>query len=162
VSARRAAGQTGPERRQRDRSGKDQRHHAREAAVQMLYQWEIGRQSIPEVTQSYWTSGLPDHSALPDDLRQFATMLTHGVVSSLGEIDPMLAEAAVNWRLERMAVMDRIVLRLAVYELLRQPETPARVIINEALELARTFSSDEAVPFVNGVLDSIRRRLERA
>ena len=73
----------------------------------------------------------------------------------------MIAEAAEHWRIERMNVLDRLILRLAVYEFLHEPDTPATVIINEALELARTFSGDEAVRFINGVLDAIRRRLER-
>jgi N utilization substance protein B len=98
---------------------------------------------------------------LSDELRQFATTLTNGVAATVEQLDPMIAEAAQNWRLERMAVMDRIILRLAVYEFLHQPETPARVIINEALELARTFSTDDAVRFINGMLDGIRRTLAR-
>ena len=73
----------------------------------------------------------------------------------------MIAEAAEHWRIERMAVLDRLVLRLAVYEFLHEADTPAKVIINEALELARTFSTDEAVKFINGILDAIRRRLQR-
>lgn len=127
----------------------------------MLYQWEVGKQSTHEVMQSYWTPGLASDAPLSDDLRQFATVLTTGVASAVEQLDPMIAEAAVNWRLERMAVMDRNILRLAVYEFLHQRETPGRVIINEALELARTFSTDDAVRFINGILDGIRRTLER-
>jgi N utilization substance protein B len=73
----------------------------------------------------------------------------------------MIAEAADNWRIERMNVMDRLVLRLAVYEFLYERGTPAKVIINEALELARTYSADDSVRFINGILDAVRRRLER-
>jgi N utilization substance protein B len=149
------------ERRADERPRKESRHQAREAAVQMLYQWEIGKVSMLEVMQTYWMPGLSDDQPLSDDLRQFATKLTNGVAATVDQIDPMIAEAAENWRIERMAVMDRIILRLAVYEFLHQPETPARVIINEALELARTFSTDEAVRFINGILDSIRRTLAR-
>ena len=92
----------------------------------------------------------------------FATALAEGVAAHVAELDPLISEAAAHWRLERMNVVDRLVMRLAVYEFLHERDTPATVIINEALELARAFSSDEAVPFVNGVLDGIRRRLERA
>ena len=74
----------------------------------------------------------------------------------------MLTAHAQNWRVERMAVIDRLVLRLAVYEMLTEPETPAKVIINEAIELARSFSGDEAVGFVNGVLDAVRKELRRS
>ena len=77
------------------------------------------------------------------------------------EIDAILTAHAQNWRVERMAVIDRLVLRLAIYEMLAEAETPARVIINEALELARTYSGDEAVGFVNGVLDAVRKELNR-
>jgi N utilization substance protein B len=91
----------------------------------------------------------------------FATTLANCVAASIQELDPLIVEAAEHWRLERMAVMDRLILRLAVYEFLHQKGTPAKVIINEALELARTFSTDEAVKFINGILDGIRRTLER-
>lgn len=152
---------TQTERRQDDRPRRESRHQAREAAVQMLYQWEIGRQSMLEVMQTYWAGGFSEAEPLSDPLRQFATELTNGVAATVEQIDPMIAQAAENWRIERMAVMDRIILRLAVYEFLHQPETPGRVIINEALELARTFSTDEAVRFINGLLDGIRRTLGR-
>ena len=98
---------------------------------------------------------------LPPDVARFAGALAEGVVEHVEELDPLISEAAVHWRLERMNVLDRLVLRLAVYEFLYQKDTPGSVIINEALELARSFSSEEAVPFVNGILDGIRRRLER-
>jgi transcription antitermination protein NusB len=147
--------------RRTDAPRRESRHQAREAAVQMLYQWEVGKQSMLEVMQTYWTPGLTADAPISDDLRQFASTLTNGVAATVEQLDPIIAEAAQNWRLERMAVMDRIVLRLAVYEFLHQPETPARVVINEALELARTFSTDEAVRFINGMLDGIRRTLAR-
>ena len=110
------------------------RRRAREAALQMLYQAEVGRSSAGDAMATYWP---------------------------LTDIDARLATHARNWRVERMAVIDRLVLRLAVYELLASPETPAKVIINEAIELARTFSGDEAVAFVNGVLDAVRKDLGR-
>ena len=73
------------------------------------------------------------------------------------DIDAILTAHAQNWRVERMAVIDRLVLRLAIYELLAEADTPARVVINEALELARTYPGDEAVGFVNGILDAVRK-----
>lgn len=151
----------GAERRTAERPRRESRHAAREAAVQMLYQWEIGKLSMLEVMSTYWTAGLAADEPLSGELRQFATTLTNGVAASLDRIDPLIAEAAEHWRIERMAVMDRIILRLAVYEFLEQPDTPARVVINEALELARTFSTDQAVRFINGILDGIRRTLQR-
>ena len=149
------------ERRLEERPRRESRHAAREAAVQMLYQWEVGKLSMPEVMSTYWTPGLTSDEPLGDQLREFASALANGVAASLERIDPLIAEAAEHWRIERMAVMDRIILRLAVYEFLDQPDTPGRVVINEALELARTFSTDDAVRFINGILDGIRRRLAR-
>jgi N utilization substance protein B len=140
---------------------KEPRHRAREAAVQMLYQWEIGRSSMPDVLQTFWLHDRPATANLSDDHRAFAQRLATGVVDTVGTLDPVLAEAAEHWRIERMNVMDRLILRLAVYEYLHEPATPSRVIINEALELARTFSNDDSVRFINGILDAIRRRLER-
>lgn len=136
------------------------RHRARRAALQMLYQWEIGRAGVGEAIATYW----PARDAgerLEEPHEAFANDLVRGTVSRLEEIDRLLAEHTRNWRVERMAVLDRLVLRLAVYELLAEPDTPARVIINEAIELARAFSGEEAVAFVNGILDAIRKGLSR-
>lgn len=151
----------GAERRLTERPPKERRHQAREAAVQMLYQWEVGRASMVEVRQTFWTHQADGAPELPDDVRAFATTLADGVAARVEELDPLIAEAAEHWRVERMNVMDRLILRLAVYEFLHEPATPARVVINEALELARSFSGDEAVRFINGILDAIRRTLER-
>jgi N utilization substance protein B len=149
------------ERRSVPRLPRHARHQAREAALQMLYQWEVGRASMPDVLRTFWLHDEPPASELPDEHRAFAEALATGVTNQVGNLDPLITEAAEHWRLERMNIMDRLILRLAVYEFLHEPETPARVIINEALELARTFSHDEAVRFINGLLDAIRRRLSR-
>ena len=98
---------------------------------------------------------------LPEPLREFANGLVDGTIARVAEIDALLGAHAQNWRVERMAVLDRLVLRLAVYEMLSAPETPARVIINEALELTRAYTGDEAVGFVNGILDAVRKTLRR-
>jgi len=137
------------------------RHRAREAAVQMLYQWEVGGLTLADVRR-VWPEVTDEDEPLPDDLAAFANSLAEGVAAHVAELDPLISEAAAHWRIERMNIIDRLVMRLAVYEFLHERDTPATVIINEALELARAFSSEEAVPFVNGVLDGIRRRLERA
>ena len=126
----------------------------------MLYQWEVGRASMSEVTETFWQQDQPA-STLAEDHRAFATSLASGVVEGVASIDPIITEAAEHWRIERMNVLDRLILRLAVHEFLHEHDTPARVVINEALELARTFSNDDSVRFVNGILDAIRRRLER-
>jgi len=152
---------TRAERRSAPRTGRELRHRAREAAVQMLYQWEVGRSPMPDVTQTFWLYDQPTAESLEEAGRAFAEKLATGVADTVGTLDPVIVEAAEHWRIERMNVMDRLILRLAVYEFLHEPATPSRVIINEALELARTFSNDDSVRFVNGILDAIRRRLER-
>ena len=149
------------ERRSAPRAPKEQRHRAREAALQMLYQWEVGRLSMREVHQTFWTHDDETGEPLGQELRDFSMSLADGVAATVDELDPMIAKAAEHWRIERMNVMDRLILRLAVYEFLHQPDTHAKVIINEALELARSFSGDEAVRFINGILDGIRRTLGR-
>ena len=136
------------------------RRRARASALQMLYQMEIGRAGAHEAIATYWPSREPDE-ALPEPLREFANGLVRGTNSRVEEIDRLLGTHAQNWRVERMAVIDRIVLRLAVYEMLADPGTPPKVVINEAIELARTYTGDEAVGFVNGVLDSVRKELHR-
>ncbi len=149
-------------REQREPSAKDGRRLAREAAVQMLYQWEVGRSPMPEVIETFWMHDEADAPPLPEDARTLGVRLASGVVDTLTNLDPVISDAADNWRIERMNVMDRLILRLAVYEFLHETGTPSKVIINEALELARTFSNDDSVRFINGILDAIRRRLERA
>jgi len=133
---------------------------ARAAALQMLYQWEVGRIAPDEAVATYWPAHDPDDE-VDEDVRAFANGLVRGAIERLAEIDARLSARAHNWRLERMAVLDRAVLRLAVYELLSAPGTPAKVVINEALELTRTYSGEEAVAFVNGVLDAVRKDLRR-
>jgi transcription antitermination protein NusB len=128
----------------------------------MLYQWEVGRLPMADVRQSFWAHPHEPAAAVSEEIRQFATRLADGVAATHGELDPVIIEAAEHWRLERMNVLDRLILRIAIYELVHEPETPAKVVINEALELARTFSGDDAVRFINGVLDAIRRKLERS
>jgi N utilization substance protein B len=136
------------------------RHRAREAALQMLYQWEIGRTSPADTILTYWPAQEDDRD-LTEAHREFANDLVRGTTSRVEEIDRLVGSRAQNWRVERMAVLDRAVLRLATYELLAERQTPARVIINEALELARAYSGEEAVAFVNGVLDGVRKELAR-
>jgi transcription antitermination protein NusB len=136
------------------------RHRAREAALQMLYQWEVGRAGPPEAIESYWPSHDPD-GAVSAEHREFANGLVLGTIGRVAEIDGLLARRAQNWRVDRMAVIDRLILRLAAYELLAELDTPAKVVINEAIELARAYTGDEAVGFVNGILDAIRKDLRR-
>jgi N utilization substance protein B len=131
------------------------RHRARERAVQWLYQWELSGLDLDDVLSREHQVELDT----PDRERDtWAVTLVRGTARELARIDPLITQHATNWRIERMAVVDRVILRLGVYELL-VTDTPAAVVIDEAVELARTFSADQAVPFVNGVLDAVRRGL---
>jgi N utilization substance protein B len=141
---------------------RERRHRAREAALQMLYQWEVGREPIDQVIESYWDIDRPGERPLSSSLRAFATSLAQGTAGHLDDIDPLIGENAEHWRPSRMAIVDRLILRLAVHEFLHGRDIPKKVVINEALELARTFSTDESVGFVNGILDAIMRQLETA
>jgi len=131
----------------------------RAAALQMLYQWEIGKLTIPQIADTFWRMG--DAEPPEERAQALAHTLTSGTVDHLAAIDGALEEASTNWRLDRMPVIDRLILRMGIYELMYQTATPPAVVIDEALELARRFSSDEAVPFINGVLDAIKGRVER-
>jgi N utilization substance protein B len=135
------------------------RRRAREAALQMLYQCEIGRTGAYETIATYWPAR--DADDLPERQREFANTVVRGTLDRQAEIDELLTRHAQNWRIERMTVIDRIVLRMGVFEMLAEMDTPSKVIINEAIELARSFSGDEAVGFVNGVLDAVRKELRR-
>jgi len=141
---------------------KDPRHRAREAALQVLYQWEINRGDLERALNTYFDLQWPDAGPPADTLRAFATTLTRNTVERLAEIDALISDTTERWRPERMAILDRLILRLAVCEMLTAStsDTPPAVVINEALELARTFSTEESVKFINGMLDAIRKKLE--
>jgi transcription antitermination protein NusB len=141
---------------------KDPRHRAREAAVQILYQWDIGGRDVERAADTFFAFQWANADAPPDDLRAFATDLARDTVDSIGAIDALIAETAERWRPERMAVLDRLILRMAICELRRDRSTPPAVVINEALELARTFTTEESVKFINGMLDAIRKKIEAA
>jgi len=139
---------------------KDWRRRGREAALQILYQWDLGRSDVDVTIETFFDLQWPDAQPPPESLRDFASALARDTVKRLEEIDALIAGTAENWRPERMAVLDRLVLRMAVCEMLRRnPETPPAVVINEAMELARTFSTEESVKFINGMLDGIKRKM---
>ena len=140
---------------------KDRRHRAREAALQILYQWEIGKSDVDRATETFFDLQWADDTPPEDGLREFASSLALDTVRKLSEVDALIADSAENWRPERMAVIDRLILRMAVCEFVREKETPPAVVINEALELARTFSTEDAVKFINGMLDGIRKKMEQ-
>lgn len=131
------------------------RHRAREYALQMLYQSEASGAAMSEVQASFWGD-----QGVPPEVREFAERLAAGAAGARQECDELLTGSLENWRLERLAIVDRNILRLAVYEFLHQPETPPIVVIDEAIELARRFGGDESWQFTNGILDAVRKKLE--
>ena len=138
----------------------EQRHAAREAALQILYQWEIGGASIDDTLAAYWEvrERDPAEGTAASVDRDYAAALARGTAARLSEIDPLIEAQAEHWRLSRMAVIDRLILRLAAYELRHEPSTPAAVAIDEAIELARVYSGEDAVRFINGILDALAKR----
>ncbi len=138
------------------------RHRSREAALQILYQWEVGGGDVEKAARTVLDLQWPDAEPPAESLREFASALARDTVARLAVIDGLISDTSERWRPERMAVIDRLILRMGTCELLRAGETPPPVIINEALELARTFSTEDAVKFINGMLDAIRKRLDAA
>ncbi len=130
----------------------NRRHQAREVALQLLFQYDINPRVTREMVATYARAELADAQ-----LEAFSLALYEGALRHRAEIDRRIAAAAENWRLPRMAVVDRNVLRLGAYELLFAPDTPPNVAIDEAIELARKFGSLDSPSFVNGVLDKLRQ-----
>jgi transcription antitermination protein NusB len=122
--------------------------------MQMLFQWDMSQQEPAKLEAKFWKS-----AKASDTTRNFANGLFEGAVKDTAAIDELIVQQAANWRLERLAVIDRAILRLAIYEL-RATDTPPKVILNEAVELAKKFSGEESAPFVNGILDAIHKSLQ--
>ncbi len=121
--------------------------------MQMLFQWDMSQQEPTKLEAKFWRA-----AKAADTTRAFANRLFEGTVKETAAIDELIVQQAANWRLERLAVIDRAILRLAIYEL-RITDTPPKVILNEAVELAKKFSSEEAGSFVNGILDAVHKSI---
>jgi N utilization substance protein B len=133
------------------------RRKARECALQMLFAADVSGARVDDIVRLYW-SELSDADVEPA-AQDFATRLATGTLSRVAELDERIRSRAEHWRIPRMAIVDRNILRLAVYEFTHEP-TPRTVAINEALEIARRFSTFEATQFINGILDAIKRDLD--
>jgi transcription antitermination protein NusB len=134
------------------------RHRSRQRALQVLFSWDRRGGGIEDAMDAFYTtldSEEEDPARTPPD--EFMEALVRGTAAKANEIDQRIVAKSEHWRLERMPAVDRTILRMAVYEM-TETDTPAPVIIDEALELARQFSTDESAAFVNGVLDAIRRQ----
>jgi N utilization substance protein B len=127
------------------------RRKSREFALQMIFQWEMRRIDPLTIATGFWRNA---RAAAPT--REFAMQLFEMAAAQAEEVDALLARHSADWRVDRMSAIDRAILRLAIAEL-RSTGTPPKVVINEALEIAKKFSTDEAVPYINGVLDAIRK-----
>ena len=121
----------------------------------MLFQWDITHDSIEQIQSTFW-----EDQDEAEDTRVFAETLAAGAIERVEKIDALIGRHAENWRLDRMAVVDRNILRLATYEFIYDAETPKTIVINEAIEIARRFSAQESPQFINGILDSIRKEVE--
>lgn len=133
------------------------RHRSRQRAVQILYQWDVRRIPVDEAIAAFYdTLHSEDDEPRRAEPDPFMEQLIRGAVAHAPALDARITEKAAHWRMERMSAVDRNILRLAVYEM-TVTETPRAVAIDEAIELARQFSGDESVPFINGVLDAIRK-----
>ena len=132
------------------------RRKSRELVLQMLFQADMGQQDPDQVRSTFWK----ERNSVKGDVRNFAEDLFRVATDRSSEIDALIEGHTEHWRMDRMAAVDRNVLRTAVAELLGFPDTPRAVVINEALEIARTYSTPESVQFINGVLDSVGKDLE--
>lgn len=137
------------------------RHRSRKRALQVLFEWDMRRGEIDRAIQHYYDSLYSEEQEKQPKPDKFMEELARGTAADAAEIDRQIEARASNWRLDRMAVVDRNILRLAIYEL-RRADLPAAVIIDEALELARQFSNDESLSFINGVLDAVNRQAKSA
>jgi transcription antitermination protein NusB len=130
------------------------RTKARECAFQMLYQWDITREPMDRVAGLFWQV-----RTAPPETRTMAERLARGGQAEVASLDEAITAASTNWRFERIAAVDRNILRIAAYELMKEPQTPSSVIIDEAVEMAKRFGEADSPPFVNGVLDAVMRKV---
>ena len=125
------------------------RHQARERALQILFQYDIhGRPGL-------WLDVFWKENEATDEVKAFAEQLVAGVLEKKKDLDALIGKYATNWKVSRMPIVDRNILRAGIYELLYMEDVPARVTVNEAIELAKSFGDDEASKFVNGILDQV-------
>ena len=137
------------------------RHRSRKRALQILFEWDMRGEPIERAIAHYYDTLYSEESDKQPKPDKFMEELARGTVANVAQIDGKIEAKSEHWRLERMPVVDRNILRLAIYELNLQA-VPAPVIIDEALQLARQFSSDESIAFINGVLDAVHRQTAAA
>ncbi len=132
------------------------RHRSRQRALQVLYQWDMTKRPVEEAISSFYETLYSEEAEDLPGQDDFMEALAKGASEQAADIDRQISEKSENWKLERMPIVDRNILRLAIYEMSRQ-ETPPAVVIDEALELARQFSGEASVSFINGILDAVHK-----
>lgn len=133
------------------------RRRARECALQLLYELEFHDNEVEGLIENFWKERKE-----PEEVREYCEWLVRGVLSRRPKIDEAIQSVSKNWRLARMAMVDRNILRLAAFELEAEPHLDPAIIINEAIEIAKKYSGEEAAHFVNGILDALRRKRDEA
>ena len=129
-----------------------QRRRAREHALQGLYMYEIGKAPVKIITQFEWIDG-----GIPDEVRGFAVELIEGTITNLEKIDSLIKDYSRNWKPERLTVIDKSILRLAIFEMIFMTDIPTVVTINECIELGKTFGGENSGQFINGILDAVKK-----
>ncbi len=131
------------------------RRKARESALKMLYAWEVSKNPVERVIDTYWRDFEPQQEG-----REFSDQIFRGTVEHLQELDRAIQQASAHWKLNRMAALDRNLLRLATFELFYLEDVPKRVTLNEAIEIAKRFGTEDSWAFINGVLDKLAQSVE--
>lgn len=133
------------------------RRKAREETLRILFQIEFEDAEFDTIVAQYW-----ENRKIHEEIKEYSTWLVSGIISHKGEIDDTIQSVSEHWRVSRMALVDRNILRMAVFEILYEENIDTAVVINEAIEIARKYSGNEAAAFVNGILDGARKKLEKA
>lgn len=131
------------------------RRKAREETLRILFRLEFENKQIEKTLNQYWES-----RKTTEEIKEYSTWLVKGIISDQAKIDNIIQQVSEHWRISRMALVDRNILRMAVFELLYEKNIAPAIIINEAIEIAKKYSGDEAATFVNGILDAIRKNLK--
>ncbi len=131
------------------------RRKAREETLRILFRLEFENTQVEKTLNQYW-----EDKKAPEEIKEYSSLLVNGIISNQEKIDNIIQKVSEHWRISRMALVDRNILRMAVFELLYEENIAPAIIINEAIEIAKKYSGDEAATFVNGVLDAIRKSLK--
>ncbi len=130
------------------------RRKARESTLQILFQLEFNGKELENIFESFW-----HEKKTSEEIKEYSRWLVEGIVSHRDRIDRLIQSVSENWRIDRMALVDRNVLRIAVYELIYEEKLAPAIVIDEAIEITKKYSSEEAATFVNGILDAVRKKL---